>query len=716
VSKGASARALGLFAAIAVCLAALLPTAAPARHQAAAQSLGEGLTVTGDFKGAGRAQIASLYDLDEDLGLRIVVLDRTGTTDTFTSEQWTVWGPGSFDTSRAKIAATDVDGDGKTDIVVLYDDAAGRKDGAAVRLLVFRSTGTSFQYLGAWWQSSAYAFSRVATMLAGTFSASGRAGLLLVYQYDGFQMRIHYLESDGTKFVYNGDAGVYDSGRGQYDTTRARFAIGRFTRASGFDQIASIYQYPNDRIRIHVFDPSPAGLVPLNGWAGVYDSGEGQYELGRMKIAAGDVDGDGKSDIASLYSYPDGSTRVQMFSGALGLGPVGGAAGIGYTAPGVLGWAGSRVLAGDWNADKRADLVALEGRSDGKTYASMLVSSGAAVALKANAWVSPPNEVSRMTCAAECWPLTGLPHNGGAVARRGLNVRIDNVVAARPHYGISEADMVFEMLVEGYLTRLSAIFHMGNPGTMGSIRSARLSDRYITPMIRGALVYSGATIEETDAFRRDAATGAYYDMNATLGRGGYYRIPTRPVPYNMFTSSDSVRDALNGLPGGGDPVSIPRWDFLRRVDHATTAGGLGASVPATEIAIPYRSAFTVRYQYDPATRSYARWQHNGGAFVREVDAANGVAVAARNIVIVHTEIWETSIIQDIFNSRGLDMNLIGGGPATIFRDGRRLDGLWARPTINDAFAFWTRNGERVYLSPGQTWVHPIPHSWTVTSN
>lgn len=62
------------------------------------------------------------------------------------------------------------------------------------------------------------------------------------------------------------------------------------------------------------------------------------------------------------------------------------------------------------------------------------------------------------------------------------------------------------------------------------------------------------------------------------------------------------------------------------------------------------------------------------------------------------------------------MNLIGQGPATIFRDGRRLDGLWVRPTIYDAFKFYTTDGGRIYLSPGQTWVHPIYRAWTVASN
>lgn len=319
-----------------------------------------------------------------------------------------------------------------------------------------------------------------------------------------------------------------------------------------------------------------------------------------------------------------------------------------------------------------------------------------------------------ITCGSECWPLTGMFVDGGPAARRAFVARIDNSIPARPHYGVSEADMVFEMLVEGNITRYAAIFHSHDPGTIGSIRSARLSDRQTTPMVRGALVYSGATVEETEAIRNDAAAGVYYDMNASYVAAGYYRVSTRPVPYNMFTSSDAVRDALNRFPGGGDPVAIPAWDFLKAVDHDATAAGFARSVPATVLTIPYRAGATVRYVYDASTRTYARYQDNGG-FQREIDAANGVPIAARNVVIVHTDIWQTSIVEDIFRSYGLDMNLTGEGAATIFRDGRRLDGRWARASIWDAFHFYTNDGERVYLDAGQTWVHPVYQDWVVPS-
>src|SRR5947208_1471056 len=116
----------------------------------------------------------------------------------------------------------------------------------------------------------------------------------------------------------------------------------------------------------------------------------------------------------------------------------------------------------------------------------------------------------------------------------------NNVPLARPHYGITQADMVFEILVEGFATRLAAVFHSQDPQTIGNIRSARLADRSLTPMVRGALVYSGTSAYEMPLIQGDAANGNYVDLSADY-TSGYYRVTFRPRPYNMFTSAAAMR-------------------------------------------------------------------------------------------------------------------------------------------------------------------------------
>ena len=337
-----------------------------------------------------------------------------------------------------------------------------------------------------------------------------------------------------------------------------------------------------------------------------------------------------------------------------------------------------------------------------------------------------PGASLRPPCTT-CWPLNGTQLAAGQpnMQRRALNVRIDNAPAARPHSGTSQADIIFETLVEAGITRYEAIFHSQDPATIGSIRSARLSDREITPMVRGALAYSGATTEETQYIKDDAAAGKYIDLNANYPCcwNAYYRVGSddagnlRSSPYNLYASSNSLRQATNNA-GGGAPVDVPSWGFLDSVNHIGWAGGMNGSGFASSLSVPYQHGDQVRYAYDAGSRTYARWQYdpNLGREVREVDAASNVAIAPRNIVIVFTDIYGTSIIEDSLGSTGVNVRTTGSGALSIFRDGRRQDGTWSRATIFDPWAFTSQTGERILLSPGQTWVHMIPSTWVVPSN
>ncbi len=314
----------------------------------------------------------------------------------------------------------------------------------------------------------------------------------------------------------------------------------------------------------------------------------------------------------------------------------------------------------------------------------------------------------------DCWPLTGKPLKLGSADKRALLVKIDNVPLARPHYGLTQADMVFEILVEGFATRLAVVFHSQDPQTIGNIRSARLADRSLTPMVRGALVYSGTSAYEMPLIQGDAANGKYVDLSADY-TSGYYRVTFRPGPYNMFTSAAAMRQAI-AAHGADTPQQIPSWGFLAATDHAPTIAGMAGGVAATDITIPYREDISrVKYQYDPQTRTYARFQNNAGKTVRDVDAVNNQPIAAANIAIIHTEIWEVPQIVDASGSFAHDMRLTGTGSATIFRDGLRQEATWTRASDTEPFVFKNAAGEKILLDQGQTWVHVVPNDWETPS-
>lgn len=308
------------------------------------------------------------------------------------------------------------------------------------------------------------------------------------------------------------------------------------------------------------------------------------------------------------------------------------------------------------------------------------------------------------------WPLTGLRANdAGAIRRRPLNVRLPNDLNARPQYGLSKADLVFELIVEGGVTRFSAIFHSKEAETVGPVRSYRFSDLHITQMLKGALVASGATKEELEAVSNSIRAGNMLSVDADRDSRPYYRVNFRPAPNNLFTSTQADHEAVNRA-GGAAPVDVPALAFLPTVDHEPTAGGFTGSIAARSATVPFQT-WPATFTWDDGSKGYRRFQQGA----QTVDGDGSGAILARNVVVMTTDIWTTNVVEDSLGSKGLDYRMTGGGPVSIFRDGRRQDGTWKRDGALDMFRFSDQAGEPILLSPGQTWIHFIYPGWSVTS-
>lgn len=308
------------------------------------------------------------------------------------------------------------------------------------------------------------------------------------------------------------------------------------------------------------------------------------------------------------------------------------------------------------------------------------------------------------------WPLTGVrAEDANATKRRPLNIRLPNDPNARPQYGLGKADLVFEMIVEGGVTRFAAIFQSRDADTVGPIRSYRFSDLHITQMLKGALVASGATREETDAVTNSISVGNMLSVDAVRDGRPYYRVNFRPPPNNEFSGTPALREAVNRA-GGAGPVDVPPLAFLPSAEHEATAGGFVGSIDARTATVPFQT-WPATFTYDPGSRGYRRSQQG----VQTVDGDGSGPILARNVIVMTTDIWTTSVVEDSLGSRGLDYRMTGSGPVSIFRDGRRQDGTWTRNGVLDMFSFTNQAGEAILLSPGQSWIHFIYPGWSVTS-
>src|SRR5256885_14127729 len=393
--------------------------------------VGSGVAASGDFRGNGKSQIALLEPGVGDASLGIAVREPNPDGETFAESVWLTTGPNTFRFNRAKFAVADVTGDGNVDLVALYDESENKTG-----LLVLRSTGSSFTEPEKWWDGENYTWNRARAVVAGNFGGNGHDAVVVAYQYDNFDMRLHYFESTGSAFTFGGTQGAYDSGPAQFDASLARFAVGHFTRTGGAQQIAAFYQAPNAKAKLLLFDPTPNGLVLMNN---VYETNEGEYDLSRASIGAADVTGDGKDDVVAVYADADGSATVQVFDSGNSFKPAGGFRGWASLPGGSTCAGATAVLLGDWNGDRRVDVDAIAPADGVLVHSNLLRNIGGAL--------KPASTSEEKVCPPG--PLTGMPLAGGAASKRPLYVKIDNNPHARPHYGITKADQVYEWLRQG---------------------------------------------------------------------------------------------------------------------------------------------------------------------------------------------------------------------------------------------------------------------------
>ncbi|MCL2881528.1 MAG: DUF3048 domain-containing protein [Coriobacteriia bacterium] len=326
--------------------------------------------------------------------------------------------------------------------------------------------------------------------------------------------------------------------------------------------------------------------------------------------------------------------------------------------------------------------------------------AGLAACKKKAAKPAVTNKPKVAQVAPPTWPLTGLPAPDHAVTkRRPLSVKIENLKAARPQTGVNSADIVYETMVEGGITRFNCLFDSSVPVTVGPVRSARLSDLWVVPQYRGLFFYSGSNSEVNSGLKTRNMTKLNYDKASSI----YHRISGRSAPHNLYLTLSKAYDKAKAL--GVETTSTaqpgPAFGALPS-DETTTA--------ATTIAIPF----------SPLTHAAWTWDSASGRYLRttdgqvHVDMATGKQLWATNVVVMWAT-YTTATKLDPAGNPTYDITLGGTGKAAIFRNGVRIDGAWTA-TKNTPPVFTDAAGKKILLEPGRTWFEVPETKVIVTSN
>ncbi len=276
-------------------------------------------------------------------------------------------------------------------------------------------------------------------------------------------------------------------------------------------------------------------------------------------------------------------------------------------------------------------------------------------------------------------------------------VMIDNHFDAWPNYGLSQANIVYETLVEGNFTRFMAIYtpQKNNNETItkiGPIRSARPYFLRLVKELDALYAHSGGSpqalqeIEELDINNLEEI--------AWWGPDYFWRVYSRQAPHNLFTSNNKLAQAVIDWELAENTPSYKAWKFNDNLENNNY-------LDAHKIKINFSANddYDAVYKYNTTTETYFRWQGKQ----KHIDALTNQQIEANNIIIQFVP------KEKILDSEGrIDLKLIGSGKALIFRNGQQIEVKWKKLNINSRTMFYDKNNNEIEFKRGNIWIEIVP--------
>jgi len=297
-------------------------------------------------------------------------------------------------------------------------------------------------------------------------------------------------------------------------------------------------------------------------------------------------------------------------------------------------------------------------------------------------------------------PLTGLALPSNKQNLRPVIVCINNDFVARPQYGTSKADVMYEYIMEGYfITRFSGVFYSDEADRIGPVRSARLINYYMAPLYEAALMCSGAS-DEVRYILKHEANFPYFDIDlddpgnnvysTSIGRDYRTRLQTSSAGFRQWMSEWHVEKSpkIRGFTFGDMP-----------------SGG----VPAISVSVPYPRSSRVSYSYDSSKGRYLRYMGD----VAHTDGGTNKQLMYENVLIQYASHQDTDIVEDSLGTVSIRINLFGSGQAILFRDGHAFKGTWQSSNSGDTPRVFDENGREVPFKTGKTWISVVPLNYVV---
>ena len=291
-------------------------------------------------------------------------------------------------------------------------------------------------------------------------------------------------------------------------------------------------------------------------------------------------------------------------------------------------------------------------------------------------------------------PLTGLPCTEEALTLRPMAIMMNNLSIAQPQLGISKADIIYEVPVEGGITRMLAIYQdVTDVGVIGSVRSAR---PYYLDLAQGhdaVYIHAGGSpqayelLSSRSITHLDGVNGKKQDI--------FYRDSNRRqtmgYEHSLVTSSERI---LKFLPTYGIRLAHEESYKVPMVfaDDAAPKDGKAA----TKFDVVFSSAKKTSFEYNTEDGKYYVSQNNKAY----KDGTDGSQVAATNVLILKTKIGQISGDKE----GRLTVSLTGTGSGYFICGGKTVEINWSKAGANSSFVYTLKDGSELTFGTGRTYI------------
>jgi len=319
------------------------------------------------------------------------------------------------------------------------------------------------------------------------------------------------------------------------------------------------------------------------------------------------------------------------------------------------------------------------------------------------------------------------------ITRRPLGVMIENSLDSRPQSGLGTADIVYEAVAEGGITRFMGMFYcdaaLSGNITIAPVRSARIyfvnliseydglyahvggagncDDPNVDPRAKALCAIQRYSVKDLDQFGRAGDYKTCHRMANRLDKEVAYEHTMAcflDELYNVGTKWKWTNLDSKGVSWDKNFIS---WKFKSLTEKATGSPATNVSYVFWGSNRDFNKSYDVEWKYDSSLGSYSRY--NGG--IQAIDLNTDEPLQFKTVIV--QKVKET-FAEDI--EKHMLYEVIGQGKAIIFMDGVAIDATWSKTARTSRTIYKDLKGKEVKLNPGPIWISLIPSNNEVVTN